>query len=76
MFTAISIKDIMAKTVKQFDPSVKPLGSHNYVPGQAGYQDLVTATGQGSGDLTKAKKYLTEKFARYLDPKKSIADLD
>ena len=60
MFTAISIKDIMAKTVSQFDPAAKQLGSHNYVPGQAGYQDLVTSTGQGSGDLARAKKYLTD----------------
>lgn len=60
MFTAISVKDIMAKTVQQFDPNVKQLGNHNLVPGQAGYQDVVTASGQGSGDLTKAKKYLTD----------------
>ncbi|MBK3576320.1 ABC transporter family substrate-binding protein [Streptomyces sp. MBT65] len=60
MFTAINIKDIIAKTVGQFDPAVKPLGNHNFVPGQAGYKDLVTSTGQGSGDLTKAKKYLTD----------------
>jgi peptide/nickel transport system substrate-binding protein len=60
MFTAISIKDIMAKTVAQFDPTVKQLGNHNYVPGQAGYQDLVKASGQGSGDLTKSKTYLTD----------------
>ena len=60
MFTALSIKDIMAKTVGQFDSKVKQLGSHNLVPGQAGYQDLVTATRQGSGDLAKAKKYLTD----------------
>jgi peptide/nickel transport system substrate-binding protein len=60
MFTAINIKDILAKTVGQFDPSVKPLGNHNFVPGQAGYKDVVTSTGQGSGDLTKAKKHLTD----------------
>ncbi|OIJ68551.1 ABC transporter family substrate-binding protein [Streptomyces mangrovisoli] len=60
MFTAISVKDIIAKTVGQFDPSVKALGNHNFVPGQAGYQDVVSGTGQGSGDLTKAKKYLTD----------------
>jgi peptide/nickel transport system substrate-binding protein len=60
MFTAISIKDIMAKTVGQFDPKVKQLGSHMQVPGQAGYEDTVTASGQGSGDLAKAKKYLTD----------------
>lgn len=59
MFTAINIKDIIAKTVGQFDPGVKPLGNHNFVPGQAGYKDVVTSTGQGSGDLTKAKNYLT-----------------
>ncbi|MFF9817820.1 ABC transporter family substrate-binding protein [Streptomyces sp. NPDC014006] len=60
MFTAIDIKDIMSKTVGQFDPKVKPLGNHNFVPGQAGYQDLVSGTGQGAGDLAKAKKYLTD----------------
>ncbi|MFR0354413.1 ABC transporter family substrate-binding protein [Streptomyces sediminimaris] len=60
MFTAIDIKDIVAKTVGQFDPKVKQLGNHNFVPGQNGYQDLVTSTGQGSGDLAKAKKYLTD----------------
>jgi peptide/nickel transport system substrate-binding protein len=60
MFTAISVKDIVSKTVGQFDPKVKQLGSHNFVPGQAGYQDLVSSTGQGSGDVTKAKQYLTD----------------
>ncbi|MEU6388393.1 ABC transporter family substrate-binding protein [Streptomyces sp. NPDC046939] len=60
MFTAISVKDIMAKTVGQFDPKVKQLGSHMQVPGQAGYEDTVTGSGQGSGDLTKAKKYLSD----------------
>ncbi|MEV7976588.1 ABC transporter family substrate-binding protein [Streptomyces sp. NPDC086519] len=60
MFTAISVKDIMAKTVAQFDPGVKQLGNHNYVPGQAGYKDVVSAGGQGSGNLAKARKYLTD----------------
>lgn len=60
MFTAVSVKDIVAKTVGQFDPKVKQLGNHNFVPGQAGYQDVVSASGQGSGDLAKAKKYLTD----------------
>ncbi|MCX3062211.1 ABC transporter family substrate-binding protein [Streptomyces beihaiensis] len=60
MFTAISVKDVIAKTVGQFDSKVKQLGSHNLVPGQPGYQDVVTPTGQGSGDLAKAKKYLTD----------------
>jgi peptide/nickel transport system substrate-binding protein len=37
-----------------------PLNNHMYVPGQPGYQDNVTDTGQGSGDLAKAKKMLTD----------------
>ncbi|OIJ95992.1 ABC transporter family substrate-binding protein [Streptomyces colonosanans] len=60
IFTAISIKDIMSKTVGQFDPNVKPLGNHNYMPVQSSYQDVVTGTGQGSGDVAKAKQYLTD----------------
>jgi peptide/nickel transport system substrate-binding protein len=31
-----------------------------YVPGQPGYQDNVTATGQGSGNIDKAKQILTD----------------
>lgn len=46
--------------------------------------DLEVREGKVDGEATdpgflfrdKAKKYLTEKFARYLDPKKSLADLD
>ncbi|KPI08316.1 ABC-type transporter, periplasmic subunit [Actinobacteria bacterium OK074] len=60
IFTAVDVKQIIAKTVGQFDPKVTPLYSHNFVPGQAGYQDVLSATGQGSGDLAKAKKYLTD----------------
>ncbi|HZC74265.1 MAG TPA: ABC transporter substrate-binding protein, partial [Jatrophihabitans sp.] len=36
------------------------LGNHMYVPGQDGYQDNVTSTGQGSGDVAKAKQILTD----------------
>ncbi|MGW3493000.1 ABC transporter family substrate-binding protein [Streptomyces sp. NPDC001020] len=60
IFTAISVKDLMSKTVGQFDQNVKQLGNHNYVPVQSGYQDVITGTGQGSGDLAKAKQYLTD----------------
>jgi peptide/nickel transport system substrate-binding protein len=60
IFAAINRQDIIDKTVGLFTPGMKPLGSHNFVPGQDGYQDLVTSTGQGSGDLDKAKKYLTD----------------
>jgi peptide/nickel transport system substrate-binding protein len=59
IFTAINREDIIKRTVGQFVPGITPLGSHNYVPGQAGYKDVVTATGQGSGNVTKAKSMLT-----------------
>jgi len=60
IFTAINRKQIIEKTIGQFVPNATTLGNHMYVPGQAGYKDNVTATGQGSGDATKAKKMLTD----------------
>ena len=60
VFTAISRKDISDRTVGQFVKGIQPLNSHFYLPGQVGYQDNVTATGQGSGDLAKAKQILTD----------------
>jgi peptide/nickel transport system substrate-binding protein len=59
IFTAIDRKQIIARTVGQFVPGAAPLGNHMYVPGQDGYTDNVTASGQGSGDATKAKSMLT-----------------
>jgi peptide/nickel transport system substrate-binding protein len=60
LFTVINTKEIINKTIGQFVPGAQPLGSHNFVPGQAGYKDFVTPTGQGSGDVEKAKKILTD----------------
>lgn len=60
IFTAVDRKDVIAKTVGQFIPGLKPLNSHNFVPGQAGYKDVVTSTGAGSGDIDKAKQVLTD----------------
>jgi peptide/nickel transport system substrate-binding protein len=59
MFTAVDTKALIAKTVGQFTSGVVPLGSHDYVPGQTTYRDLVSATGQGSGDVAKARQMLT-----------------
>jgi len=59
IFTAINREDIIKSTVGQFVPGIAPLGSHNYVPGQAGYKDVVTSTGQGSGNVSSAKSMLT-----------------
>ncbi|MGH3390251.1 MAG: ABC transporter family substrate-binding protein [Actinomadura sp.] len=59
MFTAVNTKDLIAKTVGQFTTGIVPLGNHNFVPGQPEYKDVVTPTGQGSGDVNKAKQMLT-----------------
>ena len=36
--------------------TARPLGSHNYFPGDERYKDVVTDTDQGSGDTGKAKQ--------------------
>jgi peptide/nickel transport system substrate-binding protein len=59
IFTAVNRKDIIDKTIGQFVPGAAPLNSHNFVPGQPGYKDVVTSTGQGTGDIDKAKSILT-----------------
>ncbi|MDP9116579.1 MAG: ABC transporter family substrate-binding protein [Actinomycetota bacterium] len=59
IFTAVNRQQIISKTIGQFVPGATPLGNHMYVPGQDGYTDNVTASGQGSGDLAKAKAMLT-----------------
>lgn len=60
MFTAVNRDDIIAKTVGQFNSDVEPLGSHMFTPQQTGYEDYIADTGQGSGDLDKAKQILTD----------------
>lgn len=58
MFTAIDRQAIIDKTVGQFTNKVKPLNSHNFVPQQSGYEDVVSETGQGSGNVARAKQIL------------------
>jgi peptide/nickel transport system substrate-binding protein len=60
MFTAIDRKAIIDKTVGQYAPDTKPFGNHNFVPAMKAYKDHITPTGQGSGDIEKAKKILTD----------------
>lgn len=58
LFTAVDVKAIIAKTVGQYSPDTKPLGNHNFVPGMPAYKDIVSPTGQGTGDIAKAKSLL------------------
>ncbi|HEY4569543.1 MAG TPA: ABC transporter family substrate-binding protein, partial [Kribbella sp.] len=60
IFTATDRDEIISRTVGQFDPSVKPLNSHNLTPGAEGYKDVVTPTGAGTGNVDAAKKVLTD----------------
>jgi len=58
IFTAINRQEIITKTVLPFFPTAAPLNNHDYMPGMAGYTDVVTATKQGSGDLATARSLL------------------
>ncbi|HVW80363.1 MAG TPA: ABC transporter family substrate-binding protein [Mycobacteriales bacterium] len=60
LFTAVDRQAIIARTVGQFDPNVKVLNNRFLMPDQAGYQDDVTSTGLGSGDIAAAKEILTK----------------
>ncbi|MFC5949077.1 ABC transporter family substrate-binding protein [Pseudonocardia lutea] len=60
LYIAVNTQDVIAKTVGQFNPDIKPLQNKMFVPQQEGYQDNLTATGQGSGDVERAKKVLTD----------------
>lgn len=59
IFDAVSRTDIINRTVGQFVPGIKPLNNHLFLPGQPGYQDNVTASKHGSGDVALAKQTLT-----------------
>lgn len=60
MFTAVNREDIIAKTVGQFNPEVEPMNSHMFIPQQDGYEDYISETGQGTGDVERAKQILTD----------------
>jgi peptide/nickel transport system substrate-binding protein len=62
MFAATNSQELMDKTIKQFFPSVKPMGNRMLYPVQQGYVDnrAKLTPDQGSGDIDKAKKYLTD----------------
>jgi glutathione transport system substrate-binding protein len=60
LFTAVDRNAIIAKTVGQFTDKVKPLNSLVFVNNQPGYQDNVSATGLGSGDMQKAADMLKQ----------------
>lgn len=67
LFTAVDRQAIIDKTVGQFTDKVTPLNSHNFVPQQSGYEDVVSETGQGSGDVARAKQILAAAGYKIVD---------
>jgi peptide/nickel transport system substrate-binding protein len=59
IFTAVDRKAIISKTVGQFVTDAQPLNNHNFMPGTPNYKDVITSTGQGTGDVAKAEQILT-----------------
>ncbi|MGQ0777042.1 MAG: ABC transporter family substrate-binding protein [Pseudonocardiales bacterium] len=60
LFTAVDRQAIIDKTVAQFTDKVTPLNNHNFMPQQSGYEDVITETGQGTGDVERARQILTD----------------
>jgi peptide/nickel transport system substrate-binding protein len=60
LFTAVDRNHMIASTVGLFDSASKPLNNRMFVPGQTGYTDNVTKYDLGNGDVTAAKKLLTD----------------
>ncbi|GAA2489737.1 ABC transporter family substrate-binding protein [Streptomyces longisporus] len=58
IFTAVDRGEILAETVGTFHPDVEPSNSHNFYLGQPAYRDVITGTGQGSGDIAAAERLL------------------
>jgi peptide/nickel transport system substrate-binding protein len=59
IFTAVDRQSIIDKTVGSFFKGAAPLNNHNIMVGASGYKDVITPTGQGKGDIEKAKSILT-----------------
>jgi glutathione transport system substrate-binding protein len=60
IFQAVSVQDVIDKTIGQFDDTAKPLKNHMFIEGSPGYTDVVSEFEYGIGDAEKAKKTLTD----------------
>ena len=58
LFTAVDLERVRTIGTDVFGRA-EPMGSHNFVPGQPGYTDVLAGTGQGTGDLDAARTILT-----------------
>ena len=58
LFAAVDLDQVREIGTAGFG-AVSPMGSHNFVPGQPGFTDVLADTGQGAGDLQAARRILT-----------------
>ncbi|MEV0650211.1 ABC transporter family substrate-binding protein [Phytomonospora sp. NPDC050363] len=59
IFTAIDVADVNARTYGQVTDKVERRLNHLFKASSPYFEDKITATGQGSGDVEKAKEILT-----------------
>ena len=57
LFTAIDLKRLREIGAAEYGRA-EPMTNHNFVPGQPGYADVLTHSGQGTGDLAAARELL------------------
>lgn len=67
IFTAIDREEVLDATVRRLEPGSRTLDSHNFVPGQPAYRDVVSATGQGRADVSAARRILDDAGYRRAD---------
>ncbi|MFD1938875.1 ABC transporter family substrate-binding protein [Nonomuraea mangrovi] len=60
IFQAVSVQDLIDKTIGQFDDTAQPLRSHMFLSGAPGYTDTVSEFEYGIGDAGKARKTLED----------------
>jgi peptide/nickel transport system substrate-binding protein len=76
LFTVIDRKAIIARTQGLVDAKSQPLNSRVFVPTQSQYTDNLTATGQGSGDVAKAKQILQSAGYTNIGPGQALTTPD
>lgn len=74
IFQAVSVEQVIDKTIGQFDKTAKPLKNHMFLEGAPGYTDVVSKYDYGVGDAEKAKKVL--KDAGYTGIGEKLVDPD
>src|SRR5215475_3069341 len=60
IFDAVNVQDMIDKTIKPFFPTAQRLYSHNLLPGDPGFTDVIkqVAPDEGTGNVAKAKSIL------------------